>query len=50
MGLHTQVVHAICHAASDYRVLGLMLTIGDSQDFAGPAQVQELRDAVLYFR
>ena len=50
MYMQLQVVDAIRHAGTDDKVQGLMLIIGDSQQFAGPAQVQELRDAVHAFR
>ena len=45
-----QIVEAFHHAGTNPRVKGLITCIGDKQSFSGPAQVQELRNAVFDFR
>ena len=50
MTLALQIVEALHHAGTNPRVKGLITCIGDGQSFSGPAQVQELRNAVFDFR
>ncbi len=45
-----QMVDALYHAGSDKRIQGVVGCIGDTQTYAGLAQVQEIRNAILAFR